>query len=88
MVMVLGLFLGQLILMNQLSMGGYMLSKEVERSKSLIFANEQIEAKIAHNQTQEFVENITAKQYLSGNDQRIFVEIKNTVTAQRDQGIY
>lgn len=69
--------------MNQLSMGGYMLSKEVEKSRSLLGAYEQIEAEIAHNQTQEFVETTANRQFLPGNDQRIFVRIKDTVTAQR-----
>jgi len=87
-VTVLGLFVGQLVLVNQLSMRGYMLSKEVERSKSLAFEYEQVEANIAHNQTQEYVEKITEKQYLQGSDQRVFVRIKNTVTAQAENELY
>jgi len=87
-VLVLGLFVGQLVVMNQLSMRGYMLSKEVEKSRTLIGQHEQIEAAIAHNQTQEFVETIADKQFLPGNDQRIFVRIKNTVTAQVEPEVY
>jgi len=82
-VVVLGLFIGQLALVNQLSIKGYTLGKEIESSKALLTEYERIEAAIAHNQTQEFVQTIADREFLPGNDQRIFVRVKDVVTAQR-----
>lgn len=87
-VMVLGLFIGQLLVMNQLSMNGYMLSKEVEKGRVLGSQQEIVEAEIAHNQTQEFVQKVTEKQFLPGSEQRVFVRIKDTVTAQKEAEVY
>ena len=82
-VVVMGLFIGQLALVNQLSIKGYTLGKEIENSKALLTEYERIEAAIAHNQTQEFVETIADREFLPGNDQRIFVRVKDVITAQR-----
>ena len=82
-VVVMGLFVGQLALVNQLSIKGYALGKEIERGKALLTEYERIEAAIAHNQTQEFVQTIADREFLPGQDQRTFVRIKDIVTAKR-----
>lgn len=78
----IGLFILQLFLMNNLALRGYALSRLIEQNAQLAQTTEQLEVRLAHLQTQEFVSKVnTTKQMVAKNTNQQYVLVPNQFTA-------
>jgi len=69
--------------LNHLAMQGYILTKITEESFQLTSELEQIDAKIAHFQTREYVTKMSDKNQMVQRRGQRFVVVKDVFTAQK-----
>ena len=79
----IALFVLHLLLMNQLSMRGYILSQATNMHHKLAQKNEHLEAEISRLQTQEYIKKIALKESLMVEKKSNYVFLSANFTAQK-----
>ncbi len=72
-----------LFLLNSVSMKGYRLSKIAEQHMHLLSQEEQLDAKLAHFQTRQYLSDRKQTESMVYREKGNFVVIKETFTAQK-----